>query len=157
MNSLSEHIILVFMLKLFVSVLEHLCIHDNVHFHIASSHVITQIEYLLVLFSMFASPNILNSRTNFLGEQNYIGVVYKNYKNNPNMTSLSVSKFKKNSQTDYEHMNFWACWPNVTSCSCCFKLLYRDKNYDFSYSKLVRHLNQSFFHFRADEFRRSSC
>ena len=80
MNSLSEHIILVFMLKLFVSVLEHLCIHDNVHFHIASSHVITQIEYLLVLFSMFASRNILNSRTNSLGEQNYTGVVYKKYK-----------------------------------------------------------------------------
>ena len=80
MNSLSEHIILVFMLKLFVSVLEHLCIHDNVHFHIASSHVITQIEYLLVLFSMFASRNILNSRTYSLGEQNYIGVVYKSYK-----------------------------------------------------------------------------
>ena len=80
MNSLSEHIILVFMLKLFVSVLEHLCIHDNVHFHIASSHVITQIEYLLVLFSMFASPNILNSKTNSMGEQNYIWVVYKSYK-----------------------------------------------------------------------------
>ena len=67
MNSLSEHIILVFMLKLFVSVLEHLCIHDNVHFHIASSHVITQIEYALVLFSMFASRNILNRKTNSVG------------------------------------------------------------------------------------------
>lgn len=67
MNSLSEHIILVFMLKLFVSVQEHLCIHDNVHFHIASSHVITQIEYALVLFSMFASRNILNRKTNSVG------------------------------------------------------------------------------------------
>ena len=67
MNSLSEHIILVFMLKLFVSVLEHLCTNDNVHFHIASSHVITQIEYALVLFSMFASRNILNRKTNSVG------------------------------------------------------------------------------------------
>ena len=40
-----------------------LCTHDNVHFYIATSHVITVIEYLLVLFSMFASRNILKNRS----------------------------------------------------------------------------------------------
>ena len=38
-----------------------------------------------------------------------MGVVYKSFKNSPNltMTSLSVSKLKNSdSQTDYENMNF---------------------------------------------------
>ena len=45
-------------------------------------------------------------------------VVYTSLKNSPNltMTSFSVSKLKNSySQTDYEDMNFWACWPRVTS------------------------------------------
>ena len=69
-----EHIILVFMSgRVHVHVCscifdnEHfyrLCTHDNVHFYIATSHVITVIEYLLVLFSMFASRYILRIRSN---------------------------------------------------------------------------------------------
>ena len=43
------------------------------------------------------------------------------------MTSLSVSKLKNShSQTDYVNMNFWACWPRVTSesTSDCFFSFY---------------------------------
>ena len=43
------------------------------------------------------------------------------------MTSLSVSKLKNShSQTDYENMNFWVCWPIVTSKSSsgCFFSFY---------------------------------
>ena len=53
-----------------------------------------------------------------INDSKMMAVVYKSSKNSPDMTimSLSISKLNNsNSQNEHENINFWACWPKVTS------------------------------------------